>query len=100
MEAGIQSTFLENLKDFVLVWKIPTSSPKARLLWILILPSIYWTIWLEKNQRSFENYAEPSFKVFARAKDRCCFWASYCKKWERLTFVELKHGWGQLIKDS
>lgn len=68
VEVGILWIFLEMFKELVHSWKLPVSSPKASLRWSLILPSVCWTLWLKRNQRSFENYVEPLFKAFASAR--------------------------------
>lgn len=55
---------------------------------------------LERNQRIFENYSEPSFKVFNKDIDKWCFWASNCKELNGCSFVDIKKGWGKMITDS
>lgn len=92
--------FLEKLSQLVVLRRLPKFSKMGKGLWRLILPSIFWSIWLERNQKIFENYLKPSFKVFKRAMDNWCFWATNCKRLNGHSFVDVKKGWGIMILDS
>lgn len=73
---GIARLLPTNFEQLIISWKLPKSSPLDNQLWKLILPSVYWNLWLERNQRCFESYDIPSFKVFSKARDNWCFWAT------------------------
>lgn len=64
MEVGIPWIFLANLEKLVLSWKLLSYSFFGNQLWRLMLLSVCWTLWLEKNQRCFEIYVEPSLLKF------------------------------------
>lgn len=100
MEVGISWVFPENFSHLVSTWRLPKSSKMEKGLWRLILPSICWPIWLERNQEIFKNYSEPSFKVFNKAIDKWSFWASSCKELNGCSFVDITKEWSKMIRDS
>lgn len=80
MEAGIDWVFPRCLWDSFLSWKVRKLSPRSKVLWSLVFPSVCWTIWLDRNQTIFENHAELAYNIFRKAKDLLCFWATSCKE--------------------
>lgn len=64
----------------------------------LFLPVIWWSIWLERNNSVFENYVEPFYKVFMRAKDRCFIWACNCKDFLGYSLLYIKANWVDIVK--
>lgn len=42
---------------------------KGRKIWDMALAAIWWSHWLERNNKVFENAVELSYQVFKRAKN-------------------------------
>lgn len=63
-------------------WYPPFNCRKSMVLWLLFLPAVWWSTWIERNSYIFENYGEPSYKVLKRVKDRCFLWVANCKERE------------------
>lgn len=62
-------------------------------------PAVCWSIWLERNQRTFENHTELAFNVYTKAKDLFCFWAGNCKEFGDYSLEISKEG-GEGFLDS
>lgn len=44
---------------------------KGKTIWRLRISAIWWSLWLERNNRMFENSVKPSYRVCRRVQDRC-----------------------------
>lgn len=47
---------------------------KEATLWKLMCPTRCWLVWLEQNNRVFNDCKEPAYNVYRRAKEVTCFW--------------------------
>lgn len=90
--------FPGTLVDVILSWKLVQGLEKAKTLWNVMGLVVCWAIWLERNNRIFDNHAEPTHVVYRKVKDFCCFWASNCKEFDSILAVDIKRGWGQVFR--
>lgn len=63
-----------DLYSLLLSWKSKAFSARENQIWSLVPTMVCWSIWLERNRRISEGYAEPSFRVYQRAKDLIFLW--------------------------
>lgn len=93
---------LGSLQAMAEQWVIKGAGRKGRVVWRLMLPAIWWSIWLEHNNRVFENYLKPAHMVFKRAKEKCIFWSTQCKDFINWSIVDVRVAcprcfWGPLF---
>lgn len=81
-EANVSWISSNNCSSFIQQWFPPDKHKKNVVLWRLFLPVVWWSIWLERNHRIFEDFVEPSYITLRKAKDLCFFWAANCKIFE------------------
>lgn len=62
-------------------------------IWPLVLAMVCWSIWLERNNQMFNDYDEPSYKMYKRAKEKVISWARHCKGYDALDS-------GTLVRDE
>lgn len=48
---------------------------KGKEICQMVPTTVCWSVWLERNNRVFDNYAEPSFQVYRKAKNFLLLWA-------------------------
>lgn len=98
------------LEEFNMKWIIPrdlislVSGSRSRVfskigrdIWSLVLTSVMWALWLDRNSRVFNNYADPSFRVFLRAKEFVLLWARSCKNCHDIRSDMWINDWDRLI---
>lgn len=49
------------------------------MLWSMVSATVWWSVWKERNNRVFKNYAEPSIQMYRKAKNMLLFWARRCQ---------------------
>lgn len=99
-KVGVDWVFPSCIQDLFEGWHIFKTSRKARTLWSLVCPAVCWSIWLERNQRIFENQSKPTYIVYRKDKDRRCFWQTNCKEVGKDSFVNTKRGWRNIFKSQ
>lgn len=63
----------------------------------LIPTTMCWSLWQERNNRVFNDYVEPSYKVYKRAKESTMFWARRCKGYKAIPEGSLVRDWHNVI---
>ena len=72
---GLSTTLHNRCKDFSIQWLGLVKNRKHRELWSLILGSVIWSLWYERNKTKFETKT-PNFQLFAYSlKIRIGIWA-------------------------
>lgn len=46
----------------------------------------------------YEDYVEPSYKVFMRANDKCFLWVVNCKVFLGYSIFDFKFNWVNIVK--
>lgn len=69
-EIGVTQVFPRSIREFFGGWHLRRALLKIRKALSLVLPTVWWSIWLQRNQRVFENNAEPAYNVYRKVKDR------------------------------
>lgn len=76
-EVGMAWVFPNNIGNLFQGWNIMKISRRGKRVWSMICPAVCWALWLEGNQRVFENHIEPTHKMYKRAMDFFLSWG--CK---------------------
>lgn len=80
-------------------WIIMGVGRKGKVVWRLMHPIIWQSLWLEQNNQVFKNYLEPAHMVFKRAKVKCIFWSIHCKDFINWSIVDVRAVWANLVKE-
>lgn len=96
LDVDVHWVFPGSLKAMAEQWNTRDVDREGKVVWRLMLPPIWWSIWLERNNRVFENSLEPSFMVYKRA-EKCLFWAVCCKE-IGCSIVDVRAGWVNFVK--
>ncbi|KAL4310177.1 hypothetical protein GQ457_01G054770 [Hibiscus cannabinus] len=83
----IHLVFPEKVNEFVVMWDNQLIKPSLKPIWSLALFGIIWTIWLMRNEVSFNNKSFHEMQTFDLALFRIAFWAK-CK-WPSSSFSTL-----------
>lgn len=70
---------LSNITTLLSSWKTRAFNLKGKVIWSMVPVAVWWSMWRERNNRVFENAAEPLIQVFRKAKNLLIFWARRCK---------------------
>lgn len=62
-----------DVNSFLASWRSSAFISKGKMLWSMVSASIWWSVWKERNNRVFNNYAEPSSQVYKKAKSLLLF---------------------------
>lgn len=63
-EVGLAWVFPRSIGEFFGGWNLRKVSLKTRNALSLVLSAVWWSIWLERNQRVFENNAGPAYNAY------------------------------------
>lgn len=73
---GISWTILENTGQALESWNLEGNGSANKSRWRIVLTVIWWTIWKERNLRSFENKRSPLYKIKMNCIITFCYWCS------------------------
>ena len=98
------------LKVFGRVWVIPRSSNdflclgqglflnnKGKVLWKVVSIATFWVIWLERNNRIFEEGEESVEFLWDRLRLWVAIWLQNCKDFKRILFSLLVRDWNLFL---
>lgn len=68
-EVGMVWTFANNILDLFEQLFGFGKGGKGKKIWRICISAIWWSLWLEWNTIIFENYVDPSYKMYD-ARDR------------------------------
>lgn len=71
-DSGMTWVFSNSIEDLFHSCHIGNTSKKGKILWSMICLTVCWVLWLVRNHCIFENYVEPTFTVYKRAKNYFC----------------------------
>lgn len=54
-------------------WRIRAFNELGRKVWRMVPTAVCWALCLERNNWVFDNYAEPSYKVYKRVEENGIF---------------------------
>lgn len=98
IEVGLSWAFPMHISDLFEQWLGFGKGSKGKRFWGLWICSIWWSLWLERNNKIFENCAEPSYMAYRRAYDRCM--ALCCNDFVNWPILDLKASWVNIVKFS
>lgn len=78
-------------------WKTKALNTRGRKKWRLVPAAICWSISLERNNRVFEGFTEPSFQVYNQDKDKTVWWGLQCKSCSQDQPRDLRRDWNGVI---
>lgn len=87
-----------NLKAMIEQWYVRGVDGKGLVVWRLMLPAIWWSIWLKRKYRGFENISELAFMAFRRTKEKYLFSAVHCIEFNSWSIMDVKVGSVSLVK--
>ena len=67
---GLVWVFLDSMRNLLLEWKVKGLRKKKRPVWRLALICLFWSIWGERNRRTFqeeEMFDQSLRKLFTRS---------------------------------
>ena len=98
------------LKEFGRIWVIPRSSKdllcfgqglflnnKGKVLWKVVSVATFWAIWLERNNRIFEEGEESVEFLWDRIRLWVGIWLQNCKDFKRIPFSLLVRDWNTFL---
>ncbi|OVA15095.1 Reverse transcriptase zinc-binding domain [Macleaya cordata] len=71
-------------------WSFKGPRGPGKDIWPFIPPALFWSIWLERNRRAFNNKELSSFQVSVEIKSLLKFWGS-------VAFADFRYDLSQLI---
>ena len=69
----------------------------AKVMWKCIVLSLLWVIWIERNNRIFQDKVMRSEDLFEKAKCLTSFWASSNKNFKEFPFSLIVLNWKDVI---
>ena len=104
------SLWCKLLKEFDIQWVIPRScselltlgqgfllSKKGKILWNFAVNATFWAIWLERNNRIFED-SEANFEsIWDRIRLWVAIWIHVCKDFKSIPFSLIIRDWNPFL---
>ena len=98
------------LKEFDLNWVIPRSSTellslgrgfsftkKGNIVWKVSVTATCWAIWLERNNRIFEEVEDSFESIWDRIRLWVAIWLHFCKDFKSIPFSLLIREWNPFL---
>lgn len=99
-EMDIPCVFPQTIPDFCVQWNGFAKDPKGKGIWNLWILVIWWSIWLVRNSRLFQNYVESLYMVYRRVRKRCFYWVFNCKEFVNWSIIDIKVSWVNIVSMS
>lgn len=66
---------------------------KIRFLWFVIVHCIFWSVWLERNNRIFNDLAESNDEFWEKIKFRVAIWTTKLKEFNHFLISDIARDW-------
>ena len=70
---------------------------RIKLLWSLVIYAILWTLWIERNQRIFEEKERSFAEIIDSVYYWVALWATLHKDLNQFSFKEWLRGWDFIL---
>ncbi|KAL5732115.1 hypothetical protein ACHQM5_004769 [Ranunculus cassubicifolius] len=85
------------IREFVFQWGSEKFSKAGNLYWKLICHAILWTLWVERNNRCFEEKKETEDRLISKVKDLVWNWGLGSPKTKNLRLESLLFNWDGVL---
>lgn len=88
-ELSVEWVFPRKAHDMFLVEPGLHSGRKSRCLWFFIVHCLFWTIWLERKNRIFNDLVESSDEIWEKLKFRVASWMKKLPEFNHLVITDV-----------
>ena len=97
-EFDINYVFPKKGVDFLLMEVLLQGEGRNRRgLWRCILLAVFWTIWMERNNRIFEGKEESKELIWEKVKYLASLWASGLETFKWLSVSYILYNWQAIV---
>ena len=96
-EFGLQWVIPRSTKDLLCLGQGPCLNKKGKVLWKVASTATFWAIWLERNNRIFEEREESFDYIWDRIRLWVGIWLHDYKDFKRIPFSLLVRDWNPFL---